>query len=182
MKEENKPQTSLLSLFLISSLIFFGLTLYLYFNKVSGGLIIIVPIVYQLLKKRVSTKPIDELLNKIFNSGKLILTLSILLCLIGLVIIITNENNMLFKEKNIIERKFGGIIWDEGNEALSDVIITIPELNLLDTTDIFGRFSFVIKDTNLISVSVIAQKEGYYTYEAEGSVGNTSYNFSMKEK
>lgn len=170
------------TLLLFCSLIFFGFVLLFYWNVVVGLLFIVVPTAYYFIKKYISIKPVDDLIKNFFSTNKSVTIFSIALVLISIVIITVNETDVFSKNQMTRNNNFSGMVWDEESEPLSEVIIFLPELNLFDTTDHQGRFSFVIHDTTSKSISFIARKEGYKTYEADGSVGNPNYNFNLIKK
>ena len=178
----NKSYPWHLILILFISLIFSGVALFIYFNKIIGGLLVFIPIALQIIKKYTSISPIDNLIKRMFKTNKTIYLLCIALISIGVIAIVVNESNNWGNEKISFINIFGGVIWDERNEPLSEVIIFLPELNLTDTTDSQGRFYFENVDTNYSSITFIAYKEGYSTYEGEGSVGNSNFNFILRKK
>jgi len=180
-----KDSTSLslsLTLFLFCSLTLFGFVLFIYWNVVVGVLFLVIPTAYYFIKKYISTRPVDELIKNLFGTKKSVLIFSITLVLFSIAIIAVYEIDIFTKNQIIRNNKFGGVVWDNDSEPLSKVVKFLPELNLADTTDNQGRFSFIILDTNLTTISFIAQKNGYKTYEAEGSIGNRYYNFNMTKR
>ena len=137
------------------------------------------PYAYKFVNKHGAFGLLDEFFTKLLISPKNHFYLSIVIIILSLGIILINES------KDNIEipiRDFAGIVWDENGEPLSNVIIVLPELNLKDTTDDLGMFSFFISNFEHPTVNLIAAKDGYESYEAEGTVGNKSYNFKMQKK
>jgi hypothetical protein len=140
--------------------------------------VIIAGSLYGINKKFGDTDDIDKFASKIFNSSlKTKLILSTIFIVLSVLIFIDDQNSI-----EDVTRSFAGVVWDSEGEPLSKVEIILPELNLIDTTDDKGRFAFAIADTNLITISLVAKKEGYNTYDAEGSVGNLYYNFVMVKR
>lgn len=182
--KKTSPATvsGLLPIILFLNLIFFGLVLLIYWNVIVGIIIFVISLAYRFINKYLSTAPIDDSIKKVFKSKKFLMVLCLILFFSALSVILFNEIDIFSKispQKNI---SFSGIIWDEQNEPLNGVIVSLPELSIYDTTDKLGKFSFIITDTNFVTVSLVAQKEGYKTYEAEGSIGNPNYNFNMIKK
>jgi hypothetical protein len=180
-----KDSTSLslsLTLFLFCVLALFGFVLFFYWNVVVGVLFIVIPTAYYIIKKYISTRPVDELIKNLFGSKKSVLVFSITLVLFSIAIIAVNEIDIFPKNQMIRNNKFGGVVWDNESEPLSKVVIIIPELNLIDTTDNQGKFLFNDLDTSYSTIAVIATKVGYHTYEGEGSIGNSNFNFILRKK
>ena len=171
-----------LPVILFLNLIFLGLVLLIYWNVIVGIVIFVISLAYRFINKYLSTAPIDDSIKKIFKNKIFLIVLCLILFFSAVSIIFFNEINRFpinASQKNI---SFNGIIWDEQNEPLNGVVVFLPELSIYDTTDKLGKFSFIISDTTLITVSLVAQKEGFKTYEAEGSIGNPNYNFIMIKK
>ena len=82
----------------------------------------------------------------------------------------------------VILQPLSGVIWDEGHEPLAGVEVVLPELKLVTTTDRHGAFAFQVKAPKQRTVDVIAKKDGYTTYNADATLGNTSLNFTMRRK
>lgn len=181
--QKNTTSLSLtLTLFLFCSLTLLGFVLFFYWNVVIGVLFIVIPTAYYFIKRYISTRPVDELIKNLFSTKISVLVFSITLVLFSIAIITVNEIDVFPKHQVIRNNKFRGTVWDNESGPLSKVVIILPELNLIDTTDSKGRFSFTILDKTLKSVSFFARKKGYKIYEAEGSVGNPNYNFNMIKK
>jgi hypothetical protein len=60
--------------------------------------------------------------------------------------------------------------------------VVLPELKLVTTTDQHGALAFHVKAYKQRAVDVIAKKDGYTTYDADATLGNTSLNFTMRRK
>jgi len=182
-KEPTHNSYSLLTTLLpFFSLVLLGVVIWSYYNLVVGSIITITSVAYLFLKKYYSTKPIDDLLKRIFSNKTSVIVFCSVLIFISMIIIVHKEFHIFSNNLPKISQRFNGTVWDEENEPLNGVIVFLPELDIYDTTDNNGKFSFPISDTNLVTVSLIAQKEGYKTYEAEGSVENPNYNFNMIKK
>jgi hypothetical protein len=82
----------------------------------------------------------------------------------------------------VIQQPLPGVIWDEAHEPLAGVEVVLPELKLVTTTDRHGAFVFQVKTHKQRTVDVIAKKDGYMTYDADATLGNTSLNFTMRRK
>ena len=80
----------------------------------------------------------------------------------------------------VIQQPLSGVIWDEGHEPLPGVEVVLPELKLVTMTDRHGAFAFQVKAPKQRTVDVIAKKDGYMTYNADATLGNTSFNFTMR--
>jgi len=144
--------------------------------------IVIWGVVYNLNKKFGDTEDIDFFPKKIFALNikpKLILSIILIFLSILLFLFYDTQNDNTANKKGGV---FAGTVFNENNEPVDSVIILLQELDILDTTDNYGRFNFGNLDTSYNSISVIAYKIGYKTYEAEGSIGNNNYNFTMTKK
>lgn len=180
---ENKKSISLpLLLLLYVSFISLALVLIIYNYLIVGGLFLATPFIHKFIKNYFSLKPLEELNRRIFNSTRSVVFLIILLIIIALSIIGFNEREVILRKTNSDHYVLGGIVWNEENEMIPDVIIILPEYDLIDTTDRYGRFSFKVSKPKSLSVSIVAQKEEFQVYESEGSFGNSHYNFIMKRK
>ena len=82
----------------------------------------------------------------------------------------------------MILQPLSGVIWDEGHDPLPGVDVVLPEFNQATTTDRNGAFAFQVKALKQRTVDVIATKDGYVTYDADATLGNTSLNFTMRRK
>ena len=141
-----------------------------------------IAITYRLFKEIFSSNDIVIFIKGLLQKRNVkIFLIVLMLTTSGLFILLNNLNNNTKTEKTN-SRYFGGLVWNEKNEPLSNVVILLPELNLIDTTDMLGRFSFENLDTNYSTVSIIADKLGDATYEAEGSIGNTNFNFILRKR
>ena len=83
-------------------------------------------------------------------------------------------------EDEIIQ-PLSGVVKDEDGNPLPGVVVILPEYNLTDTTNWFGKFEFQLKAPKQVAVSLIAQIEDYMSYSADPTLGNTSYNFVMRK-
>jgi hypothetical protein len=81
-----------------------------------------------------------------------------------------------------VTQNFRGIVWNEANEPLENVEVLLPEFGLSASTDKNGAFAFRVKAQRQRPVNVIARKEGYLTYDGDGTLGNTSFSFIMRRK
>jgi hypothetical protein len=82
----------------------------------------------------------------------------------------------------MMQQSLSGVIWDEAHEPLAGVEVVLPEFNLATTTDRNGAFAFQVKAYKQRTLDVIARKEGYLTYDADATLGNTALNFTMRRK
>jgi len=81
-----------------------------------------------------------------------------------------------------IEQTLSGMIVDETNIPLDDVIVYLPEFDEAAITDLMGRFEFHVKGGKQKPVKIISQKAGYLTYVSYATLGNPSLNFVMRGK
>lgn len=75
-----------------------------------------------------------------------------------------------------------GIIWDEGNEPLAGVTVTLPESDQTTTTSQHGKYKFQVTAKKQQTVNLIAQKAGYETYNTYAALGNPAHNFAMERR
>ncbi|MEK7399565.1 MAG: carboxypeptidase-like regulatory domain-containing protein, partial [Candidatus Poribacteria bacterium] len=75
-----------------------------------------------------------------------------------------------------------GIIWDGKHKPLSGVTVNLPELELTDTTNQFGKFRFEIKEAKSTSSSLIALKNGYDPWNDDVKLDNPKLEFTMQRK
>lgn len=137
--------------------------------------------IYGLFKKFTTTAELDSIPQKVFNSKPLTkIYLSLILITVATMLIFIPTKAVV--GQSLTNNNFGGMIWDHENEPLTDVLVSLPELNLVDTTDVYGKFYFESLDTNFTSITIIAYKDGYHTFEGEGTIGNLYYNFNMTKK
>jgi hypothetical protein len=79
-----------------------------------------------------------------------------------------------------VTQNFGGIIWNEAQEPLDGVEVLLPEFGRSAFTDKNGAFAFQVKAQRQRPMNIIARKDGYITYDGDGTLGNTSFNFTMR--
>jgi hypothetical protein len=75
-----------------------------------------------------------------------------------------------------------GMIADERQEPLADVEVFVPEFNLTSSTDRHGVFTLQVRAMPQRPVKLVARKGGYVTYTADATLGNTSFNFTMRRE
>ena len=75
-----------------------------------------------------------------------------------------------------------GMIVDERQEPLADVEVFVPEFNLTASTDRHGVFKLQVRAIPQRPVKLVARKGGYVTYRADATLGNTSFNFTMRRE
>jgi hypothetical protein len=75
-----------------------------------------------------------------------------------------------------------GMIVDERQEPLADVEVFVPEFNLTTSTDRHGVFTLQVRAMLQRPVKLVARKGGYITYRADATLGNTSFNFTMRRE
>jgi hypothetical protein len=75
-----------------------------------------------------------------------------------------------------------GAIRNEANDPLPDVQVSLPQFNLIKTTNSLGQFQFEVMASEQETVALLAQKLGYQTYEADVTLGNTALGFTMRKK
>jgi hypothetical protein len=190
MKDSDKEQGvearlikkyDLVNLYLFAAQVILISILLLYYTWI-GLVFTAIAITYKLFKEIFSSNDIIIFIKGLLQKRSIKIFLIILMLTTSVFLFILNNLNNIKKTERVNPRYFGGLVWDVESEPLSGVIIFLPELNLIDTTDEKGRFSFTIADTNFITISLVAQKDGYDTYDAEGSVGNMYYNFVMLKR
>jgi hypothetical protein len=76
-----------------------------------------------------------------------------------------------------------GMIVDERQEPLADVEVYVPEFpNLNAYTDSHGVFTLQVRAMPQRPVKLVARKGGYIMYTADATLGNTSFNFTMRRE
>jgi hypothetical protein len=82
----------------------------------------------------------------------------------------------------VIQQPLSGVVWDAGHDPLPGVEVVLPEFSMAAMTDRHGAFAFQVKALKQRTIDVIAKKDGYLTYDADATLGNTSLNFTMRRK
>ena len=85
-------------------------------------------------------------------------------------------------ESRAVEQPLAGVVWGEGRALLSGVEVILPEFNKRVVTDHNGRFAFEVTAPKQQSVNIVAKKDGYDTFDADPTLGNTSLHFTLREK
>jgi len=75
-----------------------------------------------------------------------------------------------------------GMITDERQKPLADVEVFVQEFNRTASTDRHGVFTLQIQAVPQRPVKLVARKDGYVTYRADATLGNTSFNFTMQRE
>jgi len=75
-----------------------------------------------------------------------------------------------------------GMITDEKQEPLADVEVFVLEFNRTASTDRYGVFTFQVRAVPQRPVKLVARKGGYVPYTADATLGNTSFNFTMRRE
>ena len=73
-----------------------------------------------------------------------------------------------------------GQILDEQNQPLSEVIVDLPEHNLIDTTNSSGRFEFKVQAPHQAQVILQARKPGYLPIHKYPALGVTFLQYTME--
>ena len=138
------------------------------------GIISIISVVFFVIEKlklfSKADRPHNESLQNYliykFNDIKFLRNLIIIIwfLIVGMVVFHYSSIAVTANESTNM-KTFAGIIWNENNEPLESVIVFLPEYNKYDTTNDFGKFEFYIQSDNEITVSIIAKKDGYHTYD-----------------
>jgi hypothetical protein len=81
----------------------------------------------------------------------------------------------------ITQQPLAGAIWNEANEPLPGVRVTLSEFNLSTTTNALGRFRFRVTAPTEKTVELIARKAGYHTYDQYATLGNTQLSFTLRK-
>jgi hypothetical protein len=79
------------------------------------------------------------------------------------------------------ERLLAGVIWDEGNEPLAGVEVSLPTYGKTMTTDTWGRFEFRVNALQE-TVTVMAKKAGYLMQTQEATLGNPELSVTMRKQ
>jgi len=79
-------------------------------------------------------------------------------------------------------QRLSGMISDERQEPLADVEVFVPEFKLTAITDRHGAFAIQVRAMPQRPIKLVARKDGYATYRADATIGNTSFNFSMRRE
>jgi hypothetical protein len=74
-----------------------------------------------------------------------------------------------------------GAIWNEANEPLPGVRVTLPAFDLSMTTNALGRFRFRVTAPTQATVELIARKAGYHTHDQYATLGNTQLSFTLRK-
>ncbi len=82
----------------------------------------------------------------------------------------------------VIQQALSGVVWDEGHEPLAGVEVVLPEFKLVTTTDRHGALAFQVKAHKQRTVDIMAIMDGYSTYKAGASLGNTALSITMRRK
>jgi hypothetical protein len=85
-------------------------------------------------------------------------------------------------ETTAVLQTVSGMIVDERQEPLADVEVFVPEFNLTSSADRHGVFILQVRAMPQRSVKLVARKGGYVTYTAYATLGNTSFNFTMRRE
>ena len=171
-------------IFFTISLLVLLLTSYFLYGWLYTSLIPIISLVYIIVEyleifknsKTTNFKSLGQFLKEKFKNNKFIKNVVIIIWL--LIVIMFLFNSLPYKNK--IE-PFAGIIYGESGEPLDSVVVFLQEFNKSDTTNSFGKFEFNIESNNEKTINIIAKKDGYHTYDSDGTLGNRSYNFILKK-
>lgn len=82
----------------------------------------------------------------------------------------------------ILTQKLTGTILDQHSEPLTNVLVTLPEMNQQTLTDEQGFFSFELEAEKGIMVHLMAQKDEFNTYRKTVPLGTTGHTFKMERK
>ncbi len=108
-----------------------------------------------------------------------------LLTLIGLMIDLPQKIIPLFKSEKPdakIRQVLAGEIVDEEGNPLPDVIVQLPEFDVLARTDSFGKFKLEVLAPKQARVAFRARKEGFEIVNLDPYLGDRFLNFKMKRK
>lgn len=78
-----------------------------------------------------------------------------------------------------LERPLRGQIFNEDNEPVPGVKVSLDELNRTAETDQLGRFEFRVASEKQMTVKLISQKDGYRTDVRKATLGNTGLGFTL---
>ena len=172
------------SLFILFSLI------WCFHGFLYTGVFPIIGLVYYLIEKfelfhqsqTTNEKSLTQFIIDKFKDDKFIYSVNIILW--GLILIMISIQIFYNEEKeSSVEsiKTLSGIIWNENNEPIDSVIVFLPEFNKYDTTNSFGKFEFHVQSDSEITINIIAKKEGFRTFDSDGTLGSTSYSIILKK-
>lgn len=80
------------------------------------------------------------------------------------------------------EQSLSGLIRDEAGEPVANVEVSLPKLGAKTATDASGYFHLRASAEKQATVDLMARKQGYETYESFATLGNSSYEFTLKKR
>ncbi len=93
--------------------------------------------------------------------------------------VVTDDSS---KKADKMIQPLSGFIRDGNNHPLPGVTVSLPQYGVTSITDDLGRFEFKVKAARQESVDLMAQKEGYLTYDAFATLGNKGFSFTMENE
>lgn len=85
------------------------------------------------------------------------------------------------QENQMLEQPLEGSIRHE-DDPVEGVKVSLLKFNQTVTTDALGQFRFRVKAPRQETVTLLAQKSGYQSYENDFTLGNTDISFTLKKK
>jgi TIR domain len=80
------------------------------------------------------------------------------------------------------EQELAGTVLDEATgEPLQGVIISLPDFDMIKTTEAAGHFQFRVTKERQARIKFTAQKNGYKSYTNYATLGNTDLRFPMEK-
>ena len=79
-------------------------------------------------------------------------------------------------------QELAGLVRDKNGDPILGVEVALPKLGSRTTTDAHGYFHLKVRAEQQATVDLLARKDGYETYEAFATLGNTGYDFTMKKR
>ncbi len=79
-------------------------------------------------------------------------------------------------------QSLAGLIRDEAGDPVANVEVSLPKLGAKAISDANGYFHLWASAEKQATVDLMARKEGYETYEAYATLGNTGLDFTMRKR
>jgi hypothetical protein len=79
-------------------------------------------------------------------------------------------------------QSLAGLIRDEAGDPVANVEVSLPKLGVKATTDATGYFHLEARAEKQATVVLMARKDGYETYEAYATLGNTGFDVTLKKR
>ncbi len=83
--------------------------------------------------------------------------------------------------KKPYEQVLAGSVYSESGEPIREVKVSLPEFDKTVLTNSLGRFEMKLEAGHQATVELIAQKDGYKTYEQYATLGNKNISFTLRK-